>query len=134
MKSTDWFGNQPVEFRNSLTISIVIFEREVTWSFFSAKLLWKLGKTLSFVIIQTAVVEDWSWINSWSFWLMFETWRRLFVVRTTVLPLRFDLSQALCVCLVVFQVCKRILVVLVWFLCDSRVLCVGFSYFESVSV
>ena len=64
VKSTDWFGNQHVEFRNSLTISAVIFEREVTWSFFSVKLFWKLRKTLSFVIIQTATVEDWSWINS----------------------------------------------------------------------
>jgi len=44
------------------------------------------------------------------------------VVGRVVLPLRFDLSQALCVYLVVFQVCKRVLVVLVWFLCDSRVL------------
>jgi len=34
------------------------------------------------------------------------------VVGKDVLPLRFDLSQALCVCLVVFQVCKRILAVL----------------------
>jgi len=32
------------------------------------------------VIIQTAVVEDWSWINSWSFWLVFEAWRKWFVV------------------------------------------------------
>jgi len=31
------------------------------------KLFWKLVQTLSFVIIQFAVVEDWSWINSWSF-------------------------------------------------------------------
>ena len=38
VKSTGWFGNQPVEFRNSLTISVVIFEREVTRPFFSAKL------------------------------------------------------------------------------------------------
>jgi len=56
------------------------------------------------------------------------------VVGWVVLPLRFDLSQALCVCLVVFQVCKRVLAVLVWFLCDSRVLCVVFAYFESVRV
>jgi len=27
------------------------------------------SETLSFVIIGVAVVEDWSWINSWSFWL-----------------------------------------------------------------
>ena len=36
----------------------MIFEREVTLSFFSAKMFWKLGKSLSFVIIQTATVED----------------------------------------------------------------------------
>ena len=34
------------------------------------------------------------------------------MVGRVVLPLRFDLSQALCVCLVVFQVCKTCLVVL----------------------
>jgi len=28
------------------------------------------------VIIQIAAVEYWSWINSWSFWLVFEAWRR----------------------------------------------------------
>jgi len=66
VKSTDWFGNQPIEFRNSLTIRAVILERDVFWSFFSAKLFWKLVETLSFVIIQFAIVEDWSWINSWS--------------------------------------------------------------------
>ena len=43
----------------------------------------------------------------------FEAWRKWFVVGKVVLPLRFDLSQALCVCLVVFQVCKRVLAVLV---------------------
>jgi len=43
----------------------------------------------------------------------FEAWRKWFVVGKVVLPLRFDLSQALCVCLVVFQVCKRVFVVLV---------------------
>jgi len=89
---------------------------------------------LSLSIIQTAAVEYCSWINSWSFWLMFEAWRRWFVVGRVVLPLRFNLSQALCVCLVVFQVCKRVLAVLVWFLCDSRVLCMVFAYFESVRV
>jgi len=38
-----------------------------------------------------------------------------------VLPLRFDLSQALCVCLVVFQVCKRVLAVFYkgWILCKT---------------
>jgi len=40
---------------------------------------------------------------------VFEAWRRWFVVGRVVLPLRFDLSQALCVCLVVFQVCKGFL-------------------------
>jgi len=35
------------------------------------------------------------------------------VVGKVVLPLGFDVSQALCVCLVVFQVCKRVLAVLV---------------------
>ena len=35
------------------------------------------------------------------------------MVGWVVLPLRFDLSHALCACLVVFQVCKRVLVVLV---------------------
>jgi len=40
------------------------------------------------------------------------------VVGWVVLPLRFDLSQALCVCLVVFQVCKRVLAV--W--CDFCVI------------
>ena len=102
VKSTNWFGNQPVEFRNSLTISAVIFERELFWSFFSAKLFWKRVETLSFIIIQTAAVEDWSWINSWRFWLVFEAWIKWFVVGWVVLPFRFDLSQALCVCLVVF--------------------------------
>jgi len=29
---------------------------------------------------------------------VFEAWRRWFVVGRVVLPLRFDLSQALCVC------------------------------------
>jgi len=43
---------------------------------------------------------------------VFEAWRRWFVVGRVVLPLRFDLSQALCVCLVVFQVYKRVLAVL----------------------
>jgi len=43
----------------------------------------------------------------------FEARRKWFVVGWVVLPLRFDLSQALCVCLVVFQVCKRVLIVLV---------------------
>ena len=43
---------------------------------------------------------------------MFEAWRRWFVVGRVVRPLRFDLSQALCVCFGVFQVCKRVLVVL----------------------
>ena len=33
VKSIDWFVNQLVKFCNSLTISVVIFEREVTWSF-----------------------------------------------------------------------------------------------------
>ena len=46
VKSTNWFGNQPVEFHNS-----VIFEKELFWSFFSANLFWKLVETLSFVII-----------------------------------------------------------------------------------
>ena len=49
-----------------------------------------------------------------------------------MLPLRFDLSQALCVCLVVFQVYKRVFDVLVCLLCDSRVFCGVFAYFESV--
>ena len=40
------------------------------------------------------------------------------MVSRVVLPLRFDLSQALCVSLVGFQVCKRCLVVLMCFLCD----------------
>ena len=31
VKSTDWFENQLVEFRNSLTIKVVIFERECCW-------------------------------------------------------------------------------------------------------
>ena len=44
---------------------------------------------------------------------MFEAWRKWFVVGWVVLSLRFDLSQALCVCLVVFQVCKRVLAMLV---------------------
>jgi len=35
------------------------------------------------------------------------------MVGKAVLLLRFDLSQALCVCLVVFQVCKRVFAVLV---------------------
>jgi len=64
----------------------------------------------------------------------FEAWRKWFVVGKVVLPLRFDLSQALCVCLVVFQVYKRVLVVLVWFLCDSRVFCGVFAYFGNVRV
>ena len=34
------------------------------------------------------------------------------MVGRVVLPLRFDLSQALCVCLVVFQVFKRVVAVL----------------------
>ena len=51
-----------------------------------------------------------------------------------VLPLRFDLSQALYVCLVVFQVCKRVLTVLVCLLCDSKVYYGVFAYFESVRV
>jgi len=42
----------------------------------------------------------------------FEAWRKWFVVGWVVLPLRFDLSQALCVCPVVFQVCKRVLAML----------------------
>jgi len=59
-----------------LTISVVIFEREVPKPFFSAKLFWKAVDSLSFVIIQIAVIEDWSCINCWSFWLVFEAWRR----------------------------------------------------------
>jgi len=42
-----------------------------------------------------------------------EAWRKWFVVGKAVLPLRFDLSQALGVCLVVFQVFKGVLAVLV---------------------
>jgi len=42
---------------------------------------------------------------------VFEAWRRWFGVDRVVVPLRFDLSQVLCMCLVVFQVCKRVLVV-----------------------
>ena len=134
VKTTYRFGNQPVEFRNSLTIRAVIFEREDSDHFFSVKLFWKLVESLSFVIIQTAAFKGWSWINSWSFLAWFEAWRKWFVVGWVVLSLRFNLSQALCVCLVVFQVCKRVLVVLVWFLCDSRVFYVVFAYFESVRV
>ena len=44
---------------------------------------------------------------------MFEAWIKWFVVGWVVLPFRFDLSQALCVCLVVFHVYKRVLAVLV---------------------
>jgi len=47
------------------------------------------------------------------------------VVGKAVLPLRFDLSQALCVCLVVFQVCKRVFAVL----CDSCVIQESFVVF-----
>jgi len=65
---------------------------------------------------------------------VFEAWRRWFVVGWTVLPLRFDVSQALCVYFVVFQVYKRVLAVLLCFLCDSRVFYVVFVYFESVRV
>jgi len=142
VKSTDWFENQPVEFRNNLTIKAVIFERQVCWSFKSTIWFWKLVETLSLVIIGVAAVEDWSWINSWSLILdqflkllaWFEAWRKLFVVGKAVLPLRFDLSQALYVCVMVFQVCKRVLAVLVWFLCDSIVFCGVFAYFGSVRV
>jgi len=51
VKSTDWFGNQPVEFRNSLTIRAVIFEREVFWSFLAQNYFgnsWKLSPSWSF--------------------------------------------------------------------------------------
>jgi len=58
VKSTNLFGNQLVEFRNNLTISAVIFEREVPRPFFTTKLFWKPWKSLSFVIIQITVVED----------------------------------------------------------------------------
>ena len=129
MKSIDWFENQPVKFRNSLTIRVVFFEREIRRPFLSAKSLWKPGNSLSFVIIQIATGEDWSWINSCSILLGFWSLEKVFVVGRVVLPLRFDLSQALCVCLVVFQVCKRCLVVLMWFLCYSRVFCVRFCIF-----
>jgi len=49
------------------------------------------------------------------------------VVGKAVLSLRFDLSQALGVCLVVFQVCKRVLgVILVWW-----ILCKTFEIVQS---
>jgi len=51
--------------------------------------------------------------------------KKWFMVGKVVLPLRFDLSQALCVCLVVFQVCKRVLVML----CDSCVIQESFVVF-----
>ena len=51
------------------------------------------------------------------------------MVGWVVLPLRFNLSQALCVCLVVLQVYKRVLAVLVCLLCDSRDFCGVFTYF-----
>jgi len=130
VESTDWLENQPVEFLNSLTIRAVFFEREVRRPFLSAKSFWKPGNSLSFVIIQIATGEDWSWINSWSILLGVWSLEKVVVVGMVVLPLRFDLSQDLCVCLVVFQVCKRCLVVLVWF---KSLLCV-FAYFESVRV
>jgi len=57
VKTTYRFGNQPVEFRNSLTIRAVIFEREDSDHFFSVKLFWKLVESLSFVIIQTAAFK-----------------------------------------------------------------------------
>ena len=43
------------------------------------------------------------------------------MVGRVVLPLRFNPSQALCVCLVVFQVCKRVLAVFYkgWILCKT---------------
>jgi len=123
MKS-NWFENQLVEFRNSLTIRVIFFERDVRRAFFSVKSLWKLGNSLSFVIIQIAAGADWSWINSWSILLGVWSLEKVVVVGRIVLPLRFDLSQALCVCLVVFQIYKRCLAVLVWFLCDLRIICV----------
>jgi len=43
-------------------------------------MFWKLVETLSFVIIQFAAVEDWSWINSWELLAWFEAWRKWFVV------------------------------------------------------
>ena len=129
MTSTNWFENQLVEFCTSLTIRAVFFERGVRRSFFSAKSFWKLGNSLSFVIIQIAAGETWSWINSWSILLGVLSLEKVFVVGRVVLPLRFDLSQALCVCMVVFQVYKRCLTMLVWFLCDSRIFCVCFFIF-----
>jgi len=58
VKSTDWFGNQHVELRNSLTISVVIFKRGETRPLLIAKLFWKPENSPSFVIIQTAAFED----------------------------------------------------------------------------
>jgi len=62
VKSTYWFGNQPAEFRNSLTISVVIFKREVTRPFLNAKLFYKPWNSLSFVIIRLQLLKIDLWL------------------------------------------------------------------------
>ena len=102
VKSTDWFGYQAVEFHNSLTINVLIFKREVTRPFFITKLFWKM--------CGFSLFRDHSDYNCWRLILdqflvlLACVWslEKVFVVGRVVLPLRFDLSQALCLCLVVF--------------------------------
>jgi len=125
VKSTDCFGNQIVEFCNSLTIKAVIFETEVCWSFLKRKSVMETCENSLFR--DHTVCSSWRLILDQFLELLawFKAWRKWFVVGLIVLPLRFNLSQALCMCLVVFQVCKRVLVVLVWF---KSLLC-GFCIF-----
>jgi len=83
---------------------LIILEREFVLETYENSLLRDHIICSSGILILDQFLELLAW---------FEAWRKWFVVRWVVLPLRFDLSQDLCVCLVVFHVCKRVLAVLV---------------------
>jgi len=78
VKSTGCFENQPIEFHNSLTINAIFFEKELRRPFFSAKNVWNMWNSFSFVMKQCATIEDWSWIILETFFLVFEAWKRWF--------------------------------------------------------
>ena len=121
MKSIDYFENQLVEFRNHLTIKAVFFERELRRPFFSAKNLWNLWNS---IFCDHTMCNYWRLILDlfWSILLSVWSLEKVVLVGKVVLHLRFGLSQDFRLCLVVFQVYKRCLGMLVWFLCDSRVI------------
>ena len=121
MKSTNWFKNEPVEFGYILTIKVVFFKRELERPFFRQFFL----ETVKFSLFcDHTVYSCWRLIldHSWSILLCVWSLEKVVLIGKDVLQVRFGLSQAFRLCLVVFQVCKRCLALLVWFVCDSRVI------------